>query len=143
MQLLIDPNDFFIVQDKMFATLNKINNGLLWPSLVIMVLIFLTGFRMVRFLDVLALGRYQAINLGLTYNCVVRIFLILIAMLVSVSTLMVGPITFLGLLVTNLTYELFKTHKHSVIITACFLITGIALLIEQFLWRGYLIYLSL
>lgn len=40
MQLLIDPNDFFIVQGKMFATLNKINNDLLWPSLVIMVLIF-------------------------------------------------------------------------------------------------------
>lgn len=98
---------------------------------------------MVRYLDVIALGRNQAINLGLTYNSVVRIFLILIAILVSIYTVLVGLITFLGLLVTNLTYELFKTHKHSVIITACFLITGIALLIGQFLWRGYLVYLSL
>lgn len=32
MQLLIDPNDFFIVQGKMFATFNKINTTLLWPQ---------------------------------------------------------------------------------------------------------------
>lgn len=46
MQLLIDPNDFFIIQGKMFATFNKINNGLLWPSLTIMVIILFIGFRM-------------------------------------------------------------------------------------------------
>lgn len=132
MQLLIDPNDFFIVQGKMFATFNRINNELLWPSMVIMVIILLIGFRMTRYLDVIALGRDQSINLGINYNRVVKIFLILIAILVSISTALVGPITFLGLLVTNLTYELFKTHKHSIIITACSLLSAITLLIGQF-----------
>ena len=133
MQLLIDPNDFFIVQGKMFATFNKINSDLLWSSLIIMVIILIIGFRMSKYLDVIALGRDQAINLGLNYNRVVKIFLVLIAILVSVSTALVGPITFLGLLVTNLTYELFKTHRHSVIIIACCLVSAIALLIGQFL----------
>src|SRR5690554_2095890 len=133
MQLLIDPNDFFIIQGKMFATFNKINNGLLWPSLTIMVIILFIGFRMSKYLDVLALGRDQAINLGLNYNRVVKFFLVFIAILVSVSTALVGPITFLGLLVTNLTYELFKTYKHSVIIIACFLVSAISLLLGQFI----------
>lgn len=133
MQLLIDPNDFFIVQGKMFATFNKINSTLLWPSLIVMTATLLVGFRMTRYLDVIALGREQAINLGVNYNRVVKIFLVMIAVLVSISTALVGPITFLGLLVTNLTYELFHTHKHRVIIIACCMVSAISLLIGQFL----------
>lgn len=133
MQLLIDPNDFFIIQGKMFATFNKINNNLLWPTLIITVAVLIYGFRMTKFLDVIALGRDQAINLGLNYNNLVKIFLVIIAVLVSVSTALVGPITFMGLLVTNLTYELFKTHKHTVIIAACCIVSAISLLIGQFL----------
>lgn len=132
MQLLIDPNDYFIVQGKMFATFNKINRDLLWPSAAVLVLLLSVGFRTTKYLDVLALGRDQAINLGLNYNRMVQLFLVIIAVLVSVSTALVGPITFLGLLVTNLTYELFKTHRHGIIIAACCLVTAVTLLSGQF-----------
>ena len=138
MQLLIDPNDYFIVQGKMFASFNKINRDLLWPSAIVLVLILIAGFRMTKYLDVLALGRDQAINLGVNYNRVVQLFLVMIAILVSVSTALVGPITFLGLLVTNLTYELFKTHKHEVIIAACCLVTAVTLLTGQFVMEQVL-----
>ena len=104
----------------------------MWPSAIAVVLILIGGFRITKYLDVLALGRDQAINLGVNYNRVVQLFLVIIAVLVSVSTALVGPITFLGLLVTNLTYELFKTHKHKVIIAACCLVTAITLLSGQF-----------
>ena len=132
MQLLIDPSDYFIVQGKMFATFNKINRDLLWPSAGVLVILLVVGFRTTKYLDVLALGRDQAINLGLNYNRAVQLFLVIIAILVSVSTALVGPITFLGLLVTNLTYELFKTHRHDVIIAACCLVTAVTLLSGQF-----------
>ena len=138
MQLLIDPNDFFIVQGKMFATFNKINTDLLWPSSIILVVILFFGFRMTKYLDIMALGREQAINLGLNYNGLVKMFLVMIAILVSISTALVGPITFLGLLVTNLTYELFKTHKHSIIIAACCIVSGVALLAGQFIMERIL-----
>ena len=138
MQLLIDPNDFFIVQGKMFATFNKINTTLLWPSAITLIIILFFGFRMTKYLDVIALGREQAINLGLNYNALVKLFLVIIAILVSISTALVGPITFLGLLVTNLTYELFKTHKHSLIISACFIVSAIALLAGQFIMERIL-----
>ena len=138
MQLLIDPNDFFIVQGKMFATFNKINTDLLWPSSIILVVILFFGFRMTKYLDVMALGREQAVNLGLNYNGLVKLFLVMIAILVSISTALVGPITFLGLLVTNLTYELFKTHKHSIIIAACCIVSAVALLAGQFIMERIL-----
>ncbi|MEA5128427.1 iron chelate uptake ABC transporter family permease subunit [Proteiniphilum sp.] len=132
MQLLIDPSDYFIVQGKMFATFNKINRDLLWPSAGVLAVLLVVGFRTAKYLDVLALGRDQAINLGLNYNRMVQLFLVIIAILVSVSTALVGPITFLGLLVTNLTYELFKTHRHDVVIAACCLVTAVTLLSGQF-----------
>ena len=97
MQLLIDPNDYFIVQGKMFATFNKVNRDLLWPSAIVLVVVLFFGFRSARYLDVLALGREHAINLGIDYNRKVQFFLILIAILASVSTALVGPVTFLGL----------------------------------------------
>lgn len=132
MQLLIDPNDYFIVQGKMFASFNRINRDLLWPSTIVMSLILIAAFRMTRTLDVLALGREQAINLGVSYNRMVQLLLAIIAIMVSVSTALVGPITFLGLLVTNLTYELFRTYRHSIIIAACSLVTAVTLLGGQF-----------
>lgn len=133
MQLLIDPNDYFIVQGKMFATFNKINRDLLWPSAVVMIALLVVGFRSAKYLDVLALGRDQAINLGLNYNRTVQFFLLIIAVLVSISTALVGPITFLGLLVTNLSYELFKTNRHVILIAACCLVAAITLLGGQLL----------
>lgn len=133
MQLLIDPNDFFIIQGKMFASFNKINEGLLWYAVVILVFVLIIGFRMNKYLDVLALGREQAISLGLNYNRTVKYFLIIIAVLVSISTALIGPVAFLGLLVTNVTYQLIKSQNHGLIIVACCLVSIIAIIGGQFL----------
>lgn len=128
MQLLIDPNDFFIIQGKMFASFANINQDLLGYSVVILSLTLVVGFRMCKSLDVLALGRDQAISLGLNYKRKVQVFLVIIAILVSISTALIGPITFLGIMVANLAYELVRTYKHSVIITVCSLVTAILII---------------
>ncbi len=138
MQLLIDPNDYFIVQGKMFATFNKVNRDLLWPSAIVLVVVLFFGFRSARYLDVLALGREHAINLGIDYNRKVQFFLILIAILASVSTALVGPVTFLGLLVANLTYEMFKTYKHSITLSAACIVAAITLVGGQFVMERML-----
>ena len=137
MQLLIDPNDYFIVQGKMFATFNKVNISLLWPTGIVTVVLLVFGFRLTKYLDILSLGRDQCINLGVNYNTMVKLFLVIIAVLVSISTALVGPITFLGLLVSNLTYELFKTYKHSIVISAAILVTAVTLISGQFLMERF------
>lgn len=133
MQLLIDPNNFFIVQGKMFASFSNINQDLIGYSAGILVLTLGVGYRYTPRLDVLALGKNQAINLGLNYNKNIQLFLVLVAIMVSVSTALVGPVLFLGLLVSNLTYEICKTYRHDIIIIACTLVTIIVLVGGQFL----------
>lgn len=63
---------------------------------------------MLPYLDVLLLGRAQAINLGVNYTQMTRMLLILVALMVAIATALVGPITFLGLLTINLAHELIK-----------------------------------
>ena len=91
------------------------------------------GLKDLKKLDVLALGKEQAINLGLDYDALVKKMLIAVSILISVSTALVGPITFLGILVTNLAYQMIKNYRHSLIIPTAVLISLLALIGGQFL----------
>ncbi|CDO04025.1 Iron(III)-hydroxamate import system permease protein FhuB [Oceanobacillus picturae] len=133
MQVLIDPNEFSLVQDRMFASINNVNTDLVYLSIVILVLVALYFARLYKYLDVLALGKDDAINLGVPYNYVVKRLLIIVAILISVATALIGPIMFLGLLVVNVAYEFLKTYRHFYIIIGSMLISIIALLGGQFL----------
>lgn len=127
MQVLIDPNEFQIVQDKMFASFNNVNTDLLYISAILIVLVTIYFSRYMKYLDVLSLGRDHAINLGIHYDYVVKRLLIVVAILISISTALVGPITFLGLLVVNVTYEFLRTYQHKYLIIGSVLISIIAL----------------
>lgn len=127
MQMVIDPNEFAIIQDKMFASFNNINTGILFIAFIIVVISMIYSYRYIRVLDVMALGRENAINLGVDYDKSVKRMLGVIAILVSVSTALVGPITFLGLLVANLSREFMKTYKHSYLVLGSVLISITAL----------------
>lgn len=133
MQVLIDPNEFFIVQDRMFASFNNINTDILYVSIILFVIVTLIFWKYLKYLDVMSLGKETAINLGVDYDLVVKRLLVVVAILISISTALVGPITFLGLLVANVTYEFIKTHKHSYIIVCSMLISIVALVSGQFL----------
>lgn len=128
LQVLIDPNEFQIVQDRMFASFNNINTDILWIAIGIIGLLMLYAWRYTTYLDVLSLGRDNAVNLGVNYDSLVKKMLILVAVFISVSTALVGPITFFGLIVANLSYQLFGTYKHKILISGAGLISIIALI---------------
>lgn len=125
---LIDPNEFVIVQDKLFASFNSVEPKLLGLSTVLLVAAALWALRLLPRYDVLALGRDIAINLGVPYQRTVMQTLVVIAVLVAVSTALVGPITFLGLLVSNLAYHVMDCDRHRLTLPAAILI-GIILLV--------------
>ncbi|GIO07655.1 putative ABC transporter permease protein YclO [Brevibacillus reuszeri] len=127
MQVLIDPNEFQVVQDRMFASFNNVNTDLLVISFILVIAIAIYFWRYMKYLDVLALGRDQAVNLGIDYDFVVKRFLIVIALLVSIATALVGPITFLGLLVANLAHQFMKTYQHKYLLAGSSLISIVAL----------------
>lgn len=127
LQVLIDPNEFLRVQDKSFASFNNINGDLVWWALGILVITLIIGWRKFNELDVLSLGRDTAINLGVDHDKIVKMMLILSSVLIAVSTALVGPITFFGLIVANLSYQFFKTYKHSILIMGASVMSIIAL----------------
>lgn len=133
MQVLIDPNEFLTLQSKMFANFNNVNTDILLISIIIILIIFAVIYDDIKKLDVMLLGRENAINLGIDYDKFTKKILLVVSILVSISTALVGPVTFLGLLVVNLTYQYFKTYKHQCLIVGAILIGIIALLGGQIL----------
>lgn len=127
-EVLIDPDEFMVIQGRMFASFDNIAFDVLILAYIISFLSFIWIFRYMKFLDPLNLGKDLAINLGINYQKISKQLMIIITILTSISTALVGPITFLGLLVVNITYELFKTAKHSILLSACILISILALL---------------
>ncbi|RKL66400.1 iron ABC transporter permease [Salipaludibacillus neizhouensis] len=128
MQVLIDPNEFLTIQNRMFASFNNVNSDLLLLSTIIFIAVSIYCIRYMKYLDVISLGKDHAVNLGVPFDKVVKRMLLVVAILISIATALVGPITFLGLLVANVTYEFLKTYKHSRIIPASIFISIIALI---------------
>lgn len=133
LQVLIDPVEYLSLQNLLFASFTRIKVELLYISSAILIIAFIAGYKLLHQLDVAILGRENAINLGVNYDRLVMNVLILSAVLISTSTALVGPITFFGLIVANLSYHLFTTYKHSILILGAGLISVIALVGGQFL----------
>ncbi|AQM40562.1 iron ABC transporter permease [Staphylococcus cohnii] len=131
LELIINPEDFLAVQSSMFANFDASNSKLVMLCGVILMILILITVIAIPYLDVLLLGKDQAINLGLSYKMITRLLLILVAILVSISTSLVGPITFLGLLTVNLAHELMKTYEHKYILPATICLSWLSLFIAQ------------
>ncbi|WP_434641741.1 iron chelate uptake ABC transporter family permease subunit [Achromobacter piechaudii] len=119
---LIDPNEFLVLQDRMFASFNSVRVSLLPIAMAAVCVATLVIWRLRHRYDVLALGRDIAVNLGVDYRRCLLLTLGAIAVLVSVSTALVGPVTFFGLLVSNLAYQAMGSDKHQYTVPAATLL---------------------
>ena len=137
-QRLLDPSEFAVVQQAMFASFGRVDAGQLLAAALCLTAALVAAMRMAPALDVAGLGRGAARGLGLDHDRVVRIALMLIAVLVSVSTALVGPITFLGLLAASLARQVTDTHRHAVLIPAAAGIGALILVAGQFIFERLL-----
>ncbi len=127
MQRMMDPGAFNVLQDTLFASFATTDPALLGISCVIIGVVSVVGLRMMHVYDVLTLGRAHAINLGVDYKRTVAVILVLVSILVSVSTALVGPVTFFGLLVVTLAHSLVGNSMHRYVLPASVLLGIIAL----------------
>ncbi|MCA1862191.1 iron chelate uptake ABC transporter family permease subunit [Janthinobacterium sp. HSC-3S05] len=111
-QLRISPGEFAILQGFSQASFNKAQPAQLLTSALLAGAACVAVLKTLPALDVLALGREQAISLGIDYRRMVRLQLTLIAVLVAVSTSLLGPTAFMGIFVANTTYALARTARH-------------------------------
>ncbi len=129
--MVIDPNEFTNVQDAMFASFNNINWELVYLSTLPLALC-LAGFMFYsRQLDVLWLGTDNATSLGLDPVRITRRIMVLVTVMVSIATALVGPVLFLGLIVVSLTRELFNSSRHRTLILASSLLAVLLLIAGQ------------
>ena len=113
-QLRISPGEFAILQGFSQASFNKAQPAQLLTSALLVGAACVAVLKSLPALDVLALGREQAISLGIDYRRMVQLQLALIAVLVAVSTSLLGPTAFMGIFVANTSYALARTARHRV-----------------------------
>ena len=110
---ILDPTSYLVLQGNLFASFNAVN-----PELIALCALIVAGsswwlWTQRNTLDVLTLGRESAVSLGVPYAKTVRRILLVATLLVCVSTALVGPITFLGLIVAAVAYQIAGSGKHA------------------------------
>lgn len=132
MQVIIDPNEYDIILDRITASFNKINSSLLGFSSLMIFMCLIYIFSTHRKLDVMSLGREISINLGIQYDAKVTGFMLVLSVMTAASTALVGSITFLGLLTASLSRQLLKTYRHRVVMIGAGMSSVFAIVIGQF-----------
>ncbi|GLR52096.1 iron chelate uptake ABC transporter family permease subunit [Shinella yambaruensis] len=125
---LIDPNEFSVVQSASFANFNAVRTDLLVFAAIVTVIAAVIAWRARHVLDIISLGPDTATGLGVGWAGTVTGLLLLVSALVAVSTALVGPVAFFGLLVAALAERIVDTRRHGVLLPAAAL-AGIVVLV--------------
>lgn len=116
MTRIMDPNEYDSLLATLVASFNNINGEIIVFSLVILSAVIFFLRKELALLNVLTLGKDQAINLGVDYDRCIRRLLLGVTLCIAVATAMVGPISFLGLIIANLSRQMLKTYRHGQLI---------------------------
>ena len=130
---LIDPNEFVTLQDQLFANFSSVNDELLVISAALLGAALLFSRSLIAELDVLALGPDIGTSLGVQPARLVNRCMMIIAVLVSVATALVGPVSFLGLITANLAYSFTRTFRHKYTMRVASLLGAFLLVVGQFI----------
>ena len=128
---VMDPNEYDALLATLVASFSNINSEIITLSLVLLAAIIFFLRKDLALLDVLTLGKQQAINLGVDYDRSIRRLLLGVTLCIAVATAMVGPISFLGLIIANIARQLFKTYRHTYLILGSALIGMVVLVAGQ------------
>lgn len=137
---IMDPNEYDALLNSLVANFSNVNGEVIVPSIVLLTVIAVWMRSEIAVLDILALGRETAVNLGIEYNRVVRKLMLGVALYIAIATALVGPLSFLGLITANLSRQLFKTHRHSYLIAGSVLTGMLILTAGQFIVEHIALY---
>lgn len=136
MQRMIDPNEYAVIQGGAFARFAHVSPDLLVIAGLACLIALGLAWQMRHRLDIWQLGRTRAISLGEAPDRAIWPVLILVSVLVSVSTALVGPISaglagsnvFLGLLAASIARRLTPSARHATLLPSAALISCIILI---------------
>ena len=116
MTRVMDPNEYDTLLTTLVASFSNVNAEIIIFALAVLAAVIFFLRRELALLDVLTLGKEQAINLGVNYDRCIRRLLLGVTLAIAVATAMVGPISFLGLIIANLARQLLRTYRHTQLI---------------------------
>lgn len=128
---VMNPNEYDALLATLVADFNNVNAEIIVFAVVLLVGLTIFLWNDLKLLDVITLGKNQAINLGVNYDAVIRRLLLGVVLCIAIATAMVGPISFLGLIIANLARQLLRTHKHSHLILGSALMGMLAIIAGQ------------
>ncbi len=129
--MLIDPNEFAVLQNVMFASFNNVKSELVYLSIFPLGLCLLGLWVLAPKLDVLWLGVDNATSLGVNTKRLTQMILVIVSVMVAVSTALVGPVLFFGLITVSLARQIFSSYQHRVLILASSLLAVVLLVSGQ------------
>ncbi len=128
---VMDPNEYDSLLATLVASFSNVNSEIIIFSLVVLAVLIFVLRHDLALLDVLTLGKAQAIDLGVDYDRSIRRLLLGVTLAIAVATAVVGPISFMGLIIANLSRQLLKTYRHSQLILGSVLFGMIILVAGQ------------
>lgn len=131
LQIIMDPNEYSQVLSRTLTSFNHVNTSLLGITFLITTPCILYLFSKNKELDVIHLGRDHAINLGIAVKREFFFYFLVLTIMTSAVTALVGPTSFLGFLGANITYRLFSTYEHRYLFMGSSLVTLVFILAGQ------------
>ena len=128
---VMDPNEYDALLSSLVASFSNINAPMIGFSAAVLAAIAFVLRRDLALLDVITLGKDQATNLGVDYDRTIRRLLLGVTLAIATATAMIGPISFLGLIIANLARQFMKTYRHSALIAASALFGMLVLVAGQ------------
>lgn len=133
---VMDPNEYDSLLSTLVASFSNINSEIILFSVVVLAVVIFVLRKDLALLNVITLGKDQAVNLGVDYDRTIRRLLLGVTLCIAVATAMVGPISFMGLIIANLSRQLLKTFRHGQLILGSALfgmivLVGGQLIVEQ------------
>lgn len=131
---IMDVAQYDALQRKLYASFDLIQYDLLFVSIILALLTTKYIVPMLSDLDVYLIGKDNAKMLGIDIDKVQDDCIKIISVLVSIATVLVGPITFLGLFVVNIVYMIYSNNiKHIHLILGSTFLSWIILILGSLL----------
>lgn len=115
MRRLLAPSEFDVLQARLFGSVNNANPEYFPIAIPTVVIVAILLFAYAKKMNVISLGKDSATSLGINHRASVIYGLILVSVLMSISTALIGSLTFYGFLVATLTYQAAQTFDHKYI----------------------------
>ncbi|EPY12251.1 MULTISPECIES: iron chelate uptake ABC transporter family permease subunit [Paenibacillus] len=112
MRRLLSPSEFDILQARLFGSVNHADAAYFPIVIPIVIIVALLILAHSKNLNVLSLGKDVSTSFGVKHQSSIIYTLILVSILMSISTALIGPLTFYGFLVATLTYQAAPTYDH-------------------------------